>query len=327
LIYFAGPSFYFLYLFFPTDNAMGQAMEDFSGSLATARFGRLPGVTAAAMAAFYYILSRYGMRGVLDLTKPIRLILMVLCFALSLFGGFRSAVIIFALICAAQFYFEGLFRTRLFLGLLLALVLGGAFVVPFANKLPLSVQRSLSILPLIQVDTSARLDAQASTEWRLEMWKTLLPQVRQYFFLGKGYALSPADLYLTDQSVRRGLARDYEIALVAGDYHSGPLSVLIPFGIFGVLGFLWLLVAGLRVLYLNQCFGDPALQNINTFLLSYFVARAVFYWVGFGAFNSEIPLFLGVLGLSVALNGGVKRENALAVPERAELRLPAPVTV
>jgi hypothetical protein len=48
------------------------------------------------------------------------------------------------------------------------------------------------------------------------------------------------------------------------------------------------------------------LQNINTFLLSYFMARAVFYFAGFGAFSNDIALFLGVMGLSVALNGGVR---------------------
>src|SRR5258706_47624 len=45
LIYFAGPTFYFLYLFFPVENALSQAMEDFAGSAGAIRLGRLPGVT------------------------------------------------------------------------------------------------------------------------------------------------------------------------------------------------------------------------------------------------------------------------------------------
>ncbi len=312
LIYIAGPVFYVLYLFFPVDNAIGQAMEDFSGTGAAIRFNRLPGVTVATLASFYFLLSRYGIRGILEVTKPWRWLLFLLCFALSSLGGFRSALILFAMICACQFYFEGLFRTRIFLGLVIAVILGGTFLTVFATKLPLSVQRSLTVLP-IEVDPAARADAQASLDWRVEMWKMLLPEVRRYLYLGKGYALDPTDMYLTEESVRRGLARDFESALLAGDYHSGPLSVIIPFGIFGLIGFLWVLWAGGRVLYRNYRFSDPALKNINTFLLSYFLSRAVFYFVGFGSLSGDLPLFLGAMGLSVALNGDVR--NRLSLPQ------------
>jgi len=317
LIYLAGPAFYFLYIFFPVDNAIGQAMEDFSTTAVDAHFGRLPGFTAAAMAAFYYMLSRYGIRGVMELSKPWRLLFMLFCFALSLLGGFRSAVIIFGLICLAQFYFEGLFRTRLFLALLLACVLGGTGLVAFSTKLPLSVQRSLSVLP-IEIDPAARLNAQATVEWRVEMWKLLVPQIREYFWLGKGYALNPTDMYLVEESIRRGLAKDYESSLLVGDYHSGPLSILIPFGIFGFAGVIWLLVAAVRLLYRNYRFGDPNLRTINTFLLSYFLSRAVFFFVGFGSLHSDLPLFLGVMGLSVALNRGIRDWNSLPASATGE---------
>jgi len=313
LIYMAGPAFYILYLFFPVDNAMGQAMEDFSGTGSSARFNRLPGVTAATLAGFYFLLSRYGIRGILEASKPWRWLLLLMCLALSLLGGFRSALIIFALVCACQFYFEGLFRTRIFLALVLAMVVGGACLTVFAPKLPLSVQRTLTVLP-IEVDPAARADAQASIDWRVEMWKMLLPEVRRYFFLGKGYALDPTDMYLTEESVRRGLAKDFESSSLAGDYHSGPLSVIIPFGIFGLIGFLWLLWAGGRVLYRNYRFSDPALKNINTFLLSYFITRVVFYIGGFGSLSGDLPLFLGVMGLSIALNGGVRDWKTLPAP-------------
>jgi len=157
--------------------------------------------------------------------------------------------------------------------------------------------------------------ARISTEWRVEMWKVLLPQVPQYLILGKGYAIDPTDMYLVGESVRRGLAKDYEVSLLAGDYHNGPLSVIIPFGIFGMAAFIWLLAAGVRVLYRNYRFSDPALQKVNTFLLSYFVGRSVFFFVGFGSLHSDLSLFLGTLGLSVALNGVRNERSApVAVP-------------
>ena len=57
------------------------------------------------------------------------------------------------------------------------------------------------------------------------------------------------DLYLTFEAARTGLISNYEGAMLAGDYHNGPLSILMPFGMFGAIAFLWLLGAGLKVLY------------------------------------------------------------------------------
>ncbi len=71
------------------------------------------------------------------------------------------------------------------------------------------------------------------------MWKTLVPDIPKYFLLGKGYRIDPEDLYLADIANQLGLTDAFEVSRVAGDYHSGPLSVIISFGIFGVVSFLW----------------------------------------------------------------------------------------
>ncbi len=102
------------------------------------------------------------------------------------------------------------------------------------------------------------------------------------------------------------MAKGFEGAIVSGDYHSGPLSILIPFGIFGLIAFVWFLAAGLRVLYRNYRYGDPSLTKLNTLLLSYFATHVVFYFVGFGSLHSDLALFTGLIGLSVALNHGMR---------------------
>ena len=61
-----------------------------------------------------------------------------------------------------------------------------------ANRLPLTFQRALSFLP-VNIDAGVRADAQASLDWRIEMWKALLPQVPPHLLLGKGYAITPED--------------------------------------------------------------------------------------------------------------------------------------
>jgi hypothetical protein len=56
--------------------------------------------------------------------------------------------------------------------LLLGLILGGlivaTFLVTFAPHLPFTLQRRLAFLPL-NISQAARMDAEASREWRLEM--------------------------------------------------------------------------------------------------------------------------------------------------------------
>jgi len=308
LIYLAGPAFYFLYFIFPVDIAIEQAMEDSSFRGFDARFNRLPGFGIAATASLHFLLMRYGIRGILDFARPWRLILAVLLLGLSLFSGFRSTLLVLGLGFLVQFYFEGLFRTRFVIILSLATVLGLASIAAFARHLPVSVQRTISFLP-VEVAPHVRDSAQGSLEWRFEMWKVLAEQIPQYFWLGKGYAIDPTDLYLAEQSMRRGLAKDYEVSLVSGDYHSGPLSVLIPFGIFGAIAFVWFLCACIRVLYRNYILSDSSLKNINTFLLSHFVTRAIFYFVGFGAMNVDLVFFAGIAGLSIAVNGGVRESQ------------------
>jgi len=184
------------------------------------------------------------------------------------------------------------------LGLLAALL-----VLPNADKLPLMAQRALSFLPAVEVDPVVKESARGSTEWRVEMWKQVLPQIPKYFIKGKGYAIDPGDLFLAEQSAHRGFAIQAAQSLVAGDYHNGPLSVLIPFGIFGFIGFMWLMAAALRVLYYHYRFGDPSLHRVNTFLLAYFVARILFFLVIFCSLTSDLYALLGMLGLSVSLNG------------------------
>jgi hypothetical protein len=318
LIYVAGPSLYFLFLLFPVDYALTQALDDFGLAPTETRFGRLPGASAAGTAILYFLVARFGLRGVL--ASPWRLAGSLGLVALTLFGGFRSVLLTLGLLFVIQYYLEGLVRTRITIAVLIGLVVGGALLVPLASRLPLSVQRSISFLP-VAVDPVAKLNAQASTQWRLEMWKILLDEVPQYFWIGKGYAIDPTDLYFTQEAARRGVPTVTHGAIVAGDYHSGPLSILIPFGIFGVIAFLWFIIAGFRLLYRNYKASSPETVVINRFLLSYFGAKFIFYVVGFGSFHTDMAFFGGLVGLSIAINGGARRE----VPAEQPAALPVPV--
>ena len=318
LIYLAGPMFYFLYAFFPIQYAYAHYTADMTGD----RLVRLAGIGFAALAISNVLLLRYGVRGLLDVRRPWRLGLFVAGMALSTFGGFRSTLLLLGLIFAIQFCVEGLHRTRYLLAVASVAALGLVILIPFSSKLPLTVQRTLTPLPFLELDPAARAAARASLDWRFDMWRMLVPEVRAHLFRGKGYALNPTDLWLADESVKRGFAEDFYGAVVSGDYHSGPLSLIIPFGIFGVAAFLWVLIAGGRVIYLNWKYSDPSLRNINSFLWSAFLTKLIFYCFFFGAFSTDIAIFLGLVGLSLAING-VPRKASVKVPSLAAPAAPA----
>lgn len=323
LAYIAGPNFWFLFYAFPVEFALGHAIADYAVGDAIRRF---TGVGFAALAVCNALVLRYSVRGLFDLRHPWRLLLFVAAAGVSLTGGFRSFPVMIALLFLIQFCVERLYRTRILLVLIVAAVVGFGALIPFASKLPLSIQRTLSVVPFLEVDAAARLSAQATIDWRFQMWQVLLPQIQEYLFLGKGFAIDPTDLYLAEESMRRGLADDYYGSIVAGDYHSGPLSLIIPLGVFGAVAFLCILFTGGRVIYRNWKFGDPAFRNINTFLFSLFLMKIIFYFVFFGSFYNDLAGFLGIIAFSMAANGGVckpgKETEPASVPALASTSAP-----
>ena len=304
LIYMAGPAFYFLFLIFPSGYAAVQAMTETAGSI-----GRVAGLGVAANAAGCFIFMMYGCRGVLQ--KWWRLLAVLVLLAAGTMSGYRSHLVALGAIVGILFIVEGLLRSPIFPALLLAGVLGLFLLMPFTTRLPFSVQRALSFLP-VEVDAQVKMDARSSLEWRWEMWRALLPELPKYIWFGKGFSQSPTDIYLTQQAVLRGRVPGYQGAILSGDYHSGPLSLYIPFGSFGVLAFLVFVGASLRVLYFNCRHGPAELRVINRFLFAYFAGRILFFIFAFGGYSYELCVFTGTIGLSVALNGGVCRAPATA---------------
>jgi len=309
LVTVINPAFYFIFWLFPPDMMQFQQ----AGNVIGDDIVRLGGVAVAASCLFCFLLAYYGIRGLMGLRNFWRLLLLLLMLAASLFGGFRSILIAMVLVFAFVFYFEGLMRTRYLPILIFGLMLTAAVALPFMEKMPLSVQRTFSFLP-IRVNAVAAANALDSTEWRVRMWKMLLPEVPNYLWLGKGYAIRGDELELAQNRAATGQGDTAEVAMLAGDYHNGPLSVIIPFGVWGALAFLWFLGASGWVFYRNYRHGEPELKRINTFFLAYFLARAVFFFFVFGSLYSDLFIFTGLIGLSISLNGGIRGPRSATEP-------------
>jgi len=297
-------AFYFIYLIFPADPYMLQAYASQPNTPFADDLVRLSGLALAGQAIFCFLLARHGIRSLLKARNWWRLGILILAVIAGLFGGFRSVVLLMVLIFCLLFWFEGLMRTRFLFLFLAGGILCLAATVPFTRHMPLPVQRALCFLP-VEVDPVAAADAQASTEWRVRIWRIVWPEIPHYLFLGKGYGINAQDLELAQTGEQRGLVDSSEVAMLAGDYHSGPLSTIIPLGIWGVLGFVWLLAAGTRVLWKNWKHGPLELKQINAFLLALFIAKVIFFVFVFGSLYTDMAVFVGLLGFGVSLNGGM----------------------
>jgi hypothetical protein len=311
--YMFGPSFYFLFLLFPVEMAMNQAMVEFTPALGGIK--RYSGFSSACSAICMCCLLRWGIKGMLQPAKPWRLGLLLFAFGLGTLSGFRSAILIPLVAVVVQFFAEALHKTKYAMGLAGFGAACVIFLAAFSETLPLAAQRAISFLP-VRVDPVAAMDAENSLKWRLEMWRVVIQEVPEHLWFGKGYALDPTDIYLAEESVKRGFQKDYEMFVRAGDYHSGPLSVLVPFGIVGTVLFILFLIAAARALYRNFKSGEPGVKNINVTLFSYFVAHLIYFALFFGGIETDLWLFASTVGISLAVNGGVAGSEKPAVDQK-----------
>lgn len=272
---------------------------------------RLGGFSITGQMICCWLMAIYGIRGIFLAGKPWRLVVFFAAFLLIFLGGFRGRLATVGLIFIFQFFMEGLQRTRLLPLFAWVGIMGAVALVPLASKLPFTFQRTLAFLPL-DLSTEARTAAQDTVDWRVNMWKAVLPQVPQYLLLGKGLSISPEEFNeVMGQDVALGNAAasfdpsQTPLAL-SYDYHNGPLSVLIPFGIWGAIAVLWFFAAGFSVLRCNYRYGDPSLQTVNNFLFAVFLTAIIMFMFVGGGLTSDIATFAGYLGLSVALNGGMR---------------------
>ena len=299
------PVFTWLFLIFPAETVVDTESSD--GIMM--RSWSLPFMSIAVYCA---MMAKYGLRGCFDLRNPWRIVVLGSFLFIGMMGGFRTMVVILALTTALMFYLEGLMRSRFLPAVILSLVLGSTLMAVFANHLPLSVQRSLAVLPF-DIDPIVRANAQASSEWRLLMWQNLLPEIPNHLLLGKGYGFTATDITVMYQTIRS--ASRTAGAETVGDYHNGPLSVILPLGLPGTFIFLWFVFASVRAMYHNHKYGAPELAVINRFLFAYYLARMIFFFAVFGSLYSDLAMFTGLLGLSVSLNGGVAKKIPEVAPE------------
>jgi hypothetical protein len=274
---------------------------------------RLSSVSFAVGCIMSYMLARYGLRGTFSPQKPGRAVLFIISFILTFLGGYRSSLIGMTMTLTLMFFLERMYRTRIMPFLVMGGILGITLLAAFSDKLPFTFQRSMCFLPF-KWDADVLMDADHSSQWRYRIWAETWPQVPDHLLLGKGYTITAEDYsFMGISAFLNGNinASDDNLA-VSGDYHSGPLTTLMPFGIWGGIGMLWLMGATIYVTYRNYKYGDPELHTYNIYMFVSAVGATFFFLFIVGAFSSDMGNFAKLAGLNIAFNGGLAKRPAKA---------------
>lgn len=179
-------------------------------------------------------------------------LIIIICFGLS---GFRNQFIL-----AGSYISISSVLRRTWSELVVFLVVGLVAIAIVAGmqtsgiQLPYTFQRSLSFIPFVQWDTEAKADADASTEWRLEMWRDALASdtyIRNKV-LGDGFGFRMGDFLAMQQKIMGwggafAQTASNEMDMVKGSFHSGPLTTIRVVGYLGLATFLpWLIFTGVE---------------------------------------------------------------------------------
>jgi len=245
--------------------------------------------------------------------------LILLSFAFAALSGYRNVAGAVGLTYLVGLYYHGrlpaVFAAALLSILTLILLATANLVMPF----PPNIQRALSFLPGTW-EKRYQVDANSSTDWRVEIWKEVLLTDRWIHnkWLGDGLGFSASELAmqasvsLAKGNVRLGVSGfdiHREAILSNGDYHSGPVSAIRVIGYFGLLV---MAVAQIRMVVhahhqIMRCKGTEW-YPVTLFFCIPIIWTPVFFWAVFGGFSADAPAIL--------LGAGMLRmlENNLPLP-------------
>ena len=262
---------------------------------------------------------------------------------LCVLSGYRSAVLVAAIVVSVA-AIRDFGAAAIFMLMPVTLALALVAVLHLAGvQLPAAVQRGLTMVPGVDWDEAAAVDANNSLEFReqvREVW--IKQQFVKHPLLGRGFGLHPEDMmatmpYISDEiggysetmlSLSK-YSRD-EAFVVSGNLHLGFFSAIDRFGLIGAICFVsWTLVA-LRRMFAELVSSrtramNPALQWLALYIISFTVAFP------FGALKVEefLPNQLFLCGLFAALLSATHRassaqpmrENSVPYPRASDVAL------
>ncbi len=237
-----------------------------------------------------------------SLTHPLWGGLVLISIALAGLSGYRNTLIGTGLTLAFGTFYWGRGRSVLaatFLALIGYILL--VIINPIA-PLPPNIQRSLTILPGTW-EEKYKEDANASSEWRVEMWKLALFTDRyiQNKYLGDGLGLTQKEyLFIQNVNSMKNISDEMtqERAMMTQAYHSGPVQTVRITGYVGLIVLIYaMIVAAVRAHRLIQRYRGTEWFGTLLFMTLHMVWHPIFFVFVFGAFKEDVPFLLMNMGI------------------------------
>ena len=273
------------------------------------------------------LLAKYSPLQLFSPRHPLVVLATLFTMASALLSGYRATVLWIGVMVVAACLVRRKYRD------LMGMIVGGTMLVGVlvlaqgnAFSLPRILQRSLSFLPG-NWDSAVKQDAEASTEWRLVMWRLALKTDRYIHnkILGDGFGVSRHELMSQIQMWRAGRVTDeaeQDYYMKTGGYHSGPIESIRRVGYVGLACLLVCQVFMARFAWriVNRTRGSPYFFAAMVFGLPLIVHPFEFVFI-FGTFKDSVSL--------ICINGGFLRmlANGLATIQVTAQAPAGPATV
>lgn len=258
-----------------------------------------------------------------------RFVLMTIALVMSGLSGFRNL-----LIGNAAAMVIGSAVRRRYLDILILAIIGTSVTVLLSSlymagaPVPIPIQRALSFIPL-DWDYNAKKAAQDTADWRIEMWKEawVRPDIMRNKLLGDGFGYTMKEMMIMSDTLL-GIGHfmgssNYEMFLIKGAFHSGPLSTIKRVGfVGGILLLCWMIMAcRYSLLMLRKTRTTPF------FAWTLFIAIPIIYLpfeyiLIFGDYTNAVTSLLFSAGMFKMINNSLREAKASM---SAEDILPEPI--
>jgi len=203
---------------------------------------RVFGLERTALPFFLAMCAYYAPVTFINPLHPLRVLGTLVTFVFVGLSGFRSFLLAMAGYMAVSTWLRA--SVRDFIPLAVAAMLGVislAAAVQSGVPVPLTIQRALTVLPL-GWDAEAKKTADDTTTWRLDMWRDAWndPNYFKDKIFGDGFGFTQQELMLfanqmTGMQGLIGVSNTYEMFIIRGSLHNGPLSSIRYGGFVGLI--------------------------------------------------------------------------------------------
>lgn len=285
-----------LYFFGVSNDGITFESQSLAGGLR-----RFQSLAIVGQAFIYLLLTRVNLSKFLSRSFIWLWPLGMVLFAIGAAGGHRGMLVLLFLTVVGCAYGQRFLTVPRFLGgvVLVALMLVTAY--SFARQFPLSVQRTLSLLPGIEVDPIAVDDGQATFDGRIVMRNVGWQIAPRYLWVGRGFGFN-YDVVSSPEYDPYGFIKEN---LEVGRFYNGFIGLLVNTGIPGtVFCSVFLLgtcVVAIKVLRHLRRYGcDDNLGRVSCVLAANWLANVLFFYLLHGDSEFALRTFALQAGLLLA---------------------------